>query len=110
MRVSATTRPHALRPLGSDERGLRRLHHITDVRANELGIPIGDEGVIIEQAESTQVVRICVEIELRFPLHNNAPGKAPVFRYPKACERMIQRLKLKRFTGRTIRTKEAMRK
>ena len=35
MRISAITRPHALRPLGGDEHRLRRLHHITDVRANE---------------------------------------------------------------------------
>jgi DNA-binding IclR family transcriptional regulator len=76
----------------------------------QLGIPIGDEGVIIEQVESTQAVRICVEIGLRFPLHNNAPGKVLLaFQHPKACERTIQRLKLARFTARTITTKEALR-
>ena len=76
----------------------------------QLGIPIGDEGVIIEQVESTQAVRICVGIGLRFPLHNNAPGKVLLaFQHPKACERTIQRLKLKRFTARTITTKEALR-
>jgi DNA-binding IclR family transcriptional regulator len=76
----------------------------------QLGIPIGDEGVIIEQVESTQAVRICVEIGLRFPLHNNAPGKVLLaFQHPKAREKAIQRLKLARFTGRTITTKEALR-
>ena len=35
MRISAIIRPHALRPLAGDEHGLRRLHDITDVRANE---------------------------------------------------------------------------
>ena len=76
----------------------------------QLGIPIGDEGVIIEQVESTQAVRICVEIGLRFPLHNNAPGKVLLaFQHPKACERTIQRLKLPRFTARTITTKETLR-
>lgn len=76
----------------------------------QLGIPIGDEGVIIEQVESTQAVRICVEIGLRFPLHNNAPGKVLLaFQQPKACEPAIERLELKRFTRRTIRTKEALR-
>ncbi len=76
----------------------------------QLGIPIGDEGVIIEQVESTQAVRICVEIGLRFPLHNNAPGKVLLaFQHPKACERTIQRLKLARFTARTITTKESLR-
>jgi DNA-binding IclR family transcriptional regulator len=76
----------------------------------QLGIPIGDEGVVIEQVESTQAVRICVEIGLRFPLHNNAPGKVLLaFQHSKACERTIQRLKLARFTAHTITTKEALR-
>jgi len=76
----------------------------------QLGIPIGDEGVIIEQVESTQAVRICVEIGLRFPLHNNAPGKVLLaFQHPKAREKAVQRLKLARFTDRTITTKEALR-
>ncbi len=76
----------------------------------QLGIPIGDEGVIIEQVESTQAVRICAEIGLRFPLHNNAPGKVLLaFQQPKACVRAALRLKLKRFTRRTITTREALR-
>jgi len=76
----------------------------------QLGIPIGDEGVIIEQVESTQAVRICAEIGLRFPMHNNAPGKVLLaFQQPKACERVIQRLTLRRFTSRTITTREALR-
>lgn len=77
----------------------------------QLGIPIGDEGVVIEQVESTQAVRICVNIGLRFPLHNNAPGKVLLaFLHPKARERAISRIKLERFTERTITDKEALRK
>jgi DNA-binding IclR family transcriptional regulator len=76
----------------------------------QLGIPISDEGVIIEQVESTQAVRICVEIGLRFPLHNNAPGKVLLtFQHPKSREKTIQRLKLARFTDRTITSKDALR-
>jgi DNA-binding IclR family transcriptional regulator len=76
----------------------------------QLGIPIGDEGVVIEQVESTQAVRICVEIGLRFGLHNNAPGKVLLaFQHPKAREKAVQRLKLARFTDRTITTKDALR-
>ena len=75
----------------------------------QLGIPIGDEGVVIEQVESTQAVRISVEIGLRFPLHNNAPGKVILaFQHPKTRERTIQRLKLPRFTDRTITSREAI--
>jgi IclR family transcriptional regulator, KDG regulon repressor len=76
----------------------------------QLGIPIGDEGVIIEQVESTQAVRICVEIGLRFPLHNNAPGKVLLAFQPlKDRERTVQRIELLRFTSRTITTEVALR-
>jgi DNA-binding IclR family transcriptional regulator len=72
----------------------------------QLGIPTGDEGVVIEQVESTLAVRICVEIGLRFPLHNNAPGKVLLaFQPPAARERTLERLALERFTARTITTK-----
>lgn len=77
----------------------------------QLGVPVGDEGVIIEQVESTQAVRICAEIGLRFPLYNNAPGKVLLaFQPPKSSEQAIRRLKLKRFTSRTITDKTALRK
>jgi DNA-binding IclR family transcriptional regulator len=77
----------------------------------QLGIPIGDEGVVIEQVESTQAVRICVDIGLRFPLHNNAPGKVLLaFLHPKARERTIDSLKLVRFTDRTITERAALRR
>ena len=76
----------------------------------QLGIPIGDEGVIIEQIESTRAVRICVEIGLRFHLHNNAPGKVLLaFQHPKSRETTIRRLKLQRFTDRTITDRNQLR-
>ncbi len=76
----------------------------------QLGIPIGDEGVIIEQIESNQAVRICVAIGLRFPLHNNAPGKVLLaFQHPKSRETTIRRLKLQRYTDRTITDRSQLR-
>jgi len=76
----------------------------------QLGIPIGDEGVIIEKIESTQAVRIGVNIGLRFHLHNNAPGKVLLaFRHPKERERTINRIKLEQFTDRTITDKATLR-
>lgn len=76
----------------------------------QLGIPIGDEGVVIEQVESTQAVRICVEIGLRFRLHNNAPGKVLLaFQHPKSRETTIRRLSLDRYTDRTITERGALR-
>ena len=76
----------------------------------QLGIPIGDQGVIIEQVESTRAVRICVEIGLRFPLHNNAPGKVLLaFQHPATREKTIRRIALNRFTDRTITSRDALR-
>lgn len=76
----------------------------------QLGIPIGDEGVIIEKVESTQPLRISVEIGLRFRLHNNAPGKVLLaFQHPKSRETTIRRLSLDRYTDRTITDRSALR-
>jgi len=69
----------------------------------QIGIPTGDEGVIIEKLESTSAIRIGVNIGLRFGLHNNAPGKV-LLAYQPTSQRdaTIKRIKLNRFTNRTI--------
>ncbi|RFC42698.1 MAG: IclR family [Verrucomicrobia bacterium] len=77
----------------------------------QLGVSIGDEGVIIEQVESRAAARICVEIGLRFGLYNNAPGKILLaFQAETERERTIAGLNLVRFTERTITTTEALRR
>lgn len=77
----------------------------------QLGIPTGDEGVIIEKLESPSVIRIGVEIGLRFPLHNNAPGKVLLSFLPeKEREDTIERLALVRSTARTITSRNGLRK
>jgi len=69
----------------------------------QLGIPTGDEGVIIEKLESTSAIRIGVEIGLRFGLHNNGPGKVLLAHRPvEELDATIKRIKLERFTDRTI--------
>ena len=76
----------------------------------QLGIPSGDEGIIIEQVMSTRAVRIGVDLGLRFGLHNNAPGKVLLaFRSAKERERTIARIELKRSTDRTITDKHKLR-
>ena len=77
----------------------------------QLGISIGDEGVVIEKVESNRPARIGVDIGLRFKLYNNAPGKVFLaFQTPKERERVISRLKLERSTDFTIPNKESLRK
>ncbi|HAH44424.1 MAG TPA: IclR family transcriptional regulator, partial [Planctomycetaceae bacterium] len=69
----------------------------------QLGLRVGDEGVIIEQVSGLHPLRIAVDIGLRFPLHNNAPGKTLL-----ACqnatdlEQTLQRIPLTQDTSRTI--------
>ena len=77
----------------------------------QLGISTGDEGVIIEKLESTSAIRIGVEIGLRFPLYNNAPGKV-LLAYRSADEReaTMKRIKLERCTKRTITTQAELKK
>lgn len=77
----------------------------------QLGIPSGDEGVIIEKAESTAAIRIGVEIGLRFPFYNNAPGKILLAHQPtEERNTTIGRLKLVRFTETTICKKPELKK
>lgn len=77
----------------------------------QLGIPTGDEGVIIEKLESQSAIRIGVEIGLRFGLHNNAPGKVLLACRPeKERNAAIRRMKLERFTKRTITKPEDLKK
>jgi DNA-binding IclR family transcriptional regulator len=69
----------------------------------QLGIPIGDEGVIVEKVESRRPARINMDIGLRFGLHDNAPGKALLaWRAAGEREATIRRLALVRSTPRTI--------
>lgn len=77
----------------------------------QLGIPTGDEGVIIEKLESTSAIRIGVEIGLRFPLHNNAPGKMLLAHRGKAeRDATFKRIKLVKSNSRTLTTKTELNK
>ena len=71
----------------------------------QLGLPAGDEGVIIEQASGLHPLRIAVDIGLRFPLHNNAPGKL-ILAWLSAASRtaLLERLPLPQSTSRTLTT------
>lgn len=69
----------------------------------QLGIRVGDEGVIIEQVGGLHPLRIAVDVGLRFPMHNNAPGKVLLaFQYSQDVEATIGRIPLTADTPRTI--------
>lgn len=76
----------------------------------QLGVLNGLEGVIIDQVEGHEPLRIVVNLGLRFALHNNAPGKLFLAYMPeKKREAAIAQLKLTASTPRTISTKKALR-
>lgn len=83
---------------------MRRLRDETGETV-QLGIPIGDEGVIVEKVESRRPARINMDIGLRFGLHDNAPGKVLLaWRTVADREATIRRLVLARSTPHTITT------
>ncbi len=75
-----------------------------------IGVLNGLQGTIIEQVEGTEPLRIVVDLGLRFPLHNNAPGKLLLAHLPQERrEAAISQIKLTANTPRTITTKSALR-
>ena len=69
----------------------------------QLGVLSGLEGVVIDQVESRQALRIVVNLGLRFSLYDNAPGKLLLAHMPEE-ERAeaISKLELTPKTPRTI--------
>ena len=75
----------------------------------QIGRRFGSEGVILEQVEGLHPLRISVDAGLRFPLHNNAPGKLLLAFMPEGeREAMIRRLDLVRSTPRTLTDRRAL--
>ncbi|QDT91878.1 IclR family transcriptional regulator [Gimesia algae] len=69
----------------------------------QLGLRVGDEGVIIEQVSGLHPLRIAVDIGLRFPLHNNAPGKILLaWQSVSDLEETLKRIPLTQDTPRTL--------
>jgi DNA-binding IclR family transcriptional regulator len=69
----------------------------------QIGRRFGDEGVILEQVEGLHPLRISVDCGLRFPLHNNAPGKLLLAFLPDAARvAALKRIPMPASTPRTI--------
>jgi DNA-binding IclR family transcriptional regulator len=75
----------------------------------QLGVLSGLEGVIIDQVEGLEPLRIVVDLGLRFSLHNNAPGKLLLAYLPEGQrESVLSQVKLTPNTPRTITSKAAL--
>ena len=69
----------------------------------QLGVMSGREGVIIDQVEGLEPLRIVVDIGLRFLLHCNAPGKMLLAHMPiPERKKRIEEMDLVALTSRTI--------
>lgn len=81
---------------------IRRLRDATRETV-QLGVRSGRGGVVIEALDGLFPLRIVVDRGLRFPLHNNAPGKV-LLAYAPADERetLIRTIDLAPSTPRTI--------
>lgn len=76
----------------------------------QLGVLNGSEGIIIDQVEGLEPLRIVVDLGLRFALHNNAPGKLLLAYLPEATrEALLSTMTLTASTSRTITTKNGLR-
>jgi len=75
----------------------------------QLGVLSGLEGVIIDQVEGLEPLRIAVDLGLRFALHNNAPGKLFLAFLPSEQRAAaLAKLKMPASTSRTITTKKEL--
>jgi DNA-binding IclR family transcriptional regulator len=75
----------------------------------QLGVPSGFGGVIIDQVEGLEPLRIVVDLGLRFALHNNAPGKLLLAFMPPAQQAaVLAEIKLVATTARTITTQSQL--
>src|SRR5579862_3177558 len=69
----------------------------------QIGRRFGDEGVVLEQVEGLHPLRISVDAGLRFPLHNNAPGKLLLAFMPEGPRAAaIRRIPMTPSTPRTL--------
>jgi DNA-binding IclR family transcriptional regulator len=69
----------------------------------QIGRRFADEGVILEQVEGLHPLRISVDCGLRFPLHNNAPGKLLLAFLPDTARAAaLKRIPMPASTPRTI--------
>jgi len=72
----------------------------------QIGVLNGLEGVIIDQVEGLEPLRIVVDLGLRFALHNNAPGKLFLAHMESEHRRgIISQIELTASTPRTLTTK-----
>lgn len=95
------------------EKSIDVMRHVRD-KVDEtvfVGIIEGSEGVVLEQVECHQQVKVIVGIGTRFPLHTAAPAKAMLaYMQEPELTALLEILHLTKFTPTTITTLAAFRR
>lgn len=92
------------------ENAIPHMRSIRDITKESMlaGVLLEKEGVVLEQVEGLHNFSFKVSPGLRFPLHTAAPGKAFLAHIPVSKrERLVNKLKLTRFTANTITSPKA---
>jgi DNA-binding IclR family transcriptional regulator len=98
----ASPRVHDISLVGAALAAMKRLRDETRETV-QIGVLTEIEGVVIEKVDGLHPVRIAVDLGLRFPLHNNAPGKVLLANRSRADrDALIGRFELVASTSRTI--------
>mgnify|MGYP005766931129 CR=1 FL=1 len=74
-----------------------------------LAVLYGNEGIVIDEAVSSQAVKVSVQIGHHFPLHTAAPAKAILAYLPEEERtRLLNSIRFTRFTPHTIPNRESL--
>ncbi len=95
------------------ECGLAAMRELRDETREtvQLGVRVGNEGIIVEKVEGHHALRIAVDVGLRFPLYNNAPGKVLLaLTAPDERAKLLEQIDLVPCTPRTITDQEELRR
>ena len=73
-----------------------------------LAVLYGNEGIVIDEAVSSQAVKVSVRIGHHFPLHTAAPAKAILAYLPEEeRKRLLDGIHFTRFTRQTVTSRES---
>ena len=96
---------------GIAEKAIGTMRELRD-RSGEtvlLAVLYGNEGIVIEEAVSSQAVKVSVRIGHHFPLHTAAPAKAILAQLPEEeRNRLLESIVYTRFTPQTLPNRAAL--
>ncbi len=95
---------------GIAEKSIGLMRELRDLSGETvlLAVLYGNEGIVIDEAVSSQAVKVSVQIGHHFPLHTAAPAKAILAYLPdEERERLVDSIRFTRFTRQTITCRDS---